>query len=138
MEKNNPVENDRDQQILRRLSNIEFKVESLDQTTAFAMKSDYEKHISTIKKIFGNSKVRAQAYLAADSNRTVNDISELLNKKMPNISPELSNLQNEGLLEVIEKDGSNIYYGKKKIEKILSISKFLMNKFNLNIDGSCK
>ena len=60
-----PLTEDRDQQILRRLSNIEHKVDSLDQTTAFALRADAKRHFQTAKEIF-RGKRRAQVYLAAN------------------------------------------------------------------------
>lgn len=54
MTKDIPTE-DRDQQILRRLANIEHKIDSLEQTTAFALRADAERHFESVKKIFGNS-----------------------------------------------------------------------------------
>jgi hypothetical protein len=57
---------DRDQQILNRLSKIEHKVDSLEQTTAFALRADAEKHSASVWEIFKKSKRRAQVYLAAD------------------------------------------------------------------------
>lgn len=39
---------DRDQQILRRLANIEHKIDSLEQTTAFALRADAEQHFESV------------------------------------------------------------------------------------------
>jgi DNA-binding transcriptional ArsR family regulator len=127
---------DRDQQILRRLSNIEHKVDSLEQTTAFSLRANEEKHQQSVKKIFGKSRRRMQVYLAANGQRSVQDIAELLKMKLSNVSRELSFLQEEGLLEVMEKEGGMTYWGKKPIDRTIRISIFLMKEFKLNENGT--
>jgi hypothetical protein len=62
---------DRDQQILRRLANIQHKIDSLEQTTAFALRADADKHVESVRKIFGKSKKRVQVYLALGLNSTL-------------------------------------------------------------------
>lgn len=125
---------DRDQQILRRLSNIEHKVDSLEQTTAFALRADADRHFGTVKTIFRGQR-RAQVYLAANGRRSVNDIGSLLTMKGPNVSSELTKLAEEGLLEVLEKDGGTKYWGKKAVDRNLRISKFLMETYHLDRNG---
>ena len=66
---------ERDQQILNRLARIEHRVDSIDQTSAFALRADAERHREEVKKIFRHGKRRAQIYLAADGNRGVNEIA---------------------------------------------------------------
>lgn len=127
---------DRDQQILRRLSNIEHKVDSLEQTTAFSLRANEEKHQQSVKKIFGKSRRRMQVYLAANGQQSVQDIAELLKMKLSNVSRELSFLQEEGLLEVMEKEGGMTYWGKKPIDRTIRISIFLMKEFKLNENGT--
>lgn len=126
---------DRDQQILRRLTNIEHKVDSLDQTTAFALRADANKHFESVKKIFGSSVRRVQVYLAANGHRAVQDITKLLKMKQPNVSKELERLKDEGLLEVIEKEGGKTFWGKKPIDRTIRISQHLIKEYNLNKNG---
>lgn len=125
------------EEILRRLSNIEKKVESLDETTAFAMRSSRDEHRKTLDEVFGKSWRRAQVYLAANGRRSVNDIATLLGMKPPNVSIELAKLEKGGLLSVASTGGSN-YWGKKPIDDSLGISDYLMRKFSLNADGTEK
>ena len=127
---------DRDQQVLRRLSNIEHKVDSVEQSTAFALRADADRHLKIVKKFFGRSKRRAQIYLAANGQRAVQDIAKLLKvSKENNVSAELRVIAEESLLEVLEKDGGKTYWGKKSIDRTLRISKFLMGTFHLDKDG---
>jgi DNA-binding transcriptional ArsR family regulator len=125
----------RDQQILRRLANIEHKIDSLEQTTAFALRADAEKHFDSVRKVFGNSTRRIQVYLAANGQRAVQDIAELLRMKPPNVCRELEKLRQEGLLEIIEQEGGKTYWGKKPIDRTIRISSLLMKEYKLDKDG---
>ena len=78
---------------------------------------------------------RAQVYLAANGERTVNDIAELLGMHQPSVSKALKYLQQEGLLEVYEREGRRAYWGKKQVDRTLRISIFLMEKFGFDKDG---
>jgi hypothetical protein len=54
MTKDIPTE-DRDQQILRRLANIEHKTNSLEQTTTFALRADAERHFESVKTLLSGN-----------------------------------------------------------------------------------
>jgi hypothetical protein len=123
------------QQILHRLAHIEHKVDSIDETNAFALRAEAEKHQETVRKIFGKSKRRAQIYLAADGTRGVVEIGQHLGIKTPNVSPELRILKEEGLLEIVDASGRQDFWAKKTIDKTLRISKYLCEQYNLTSDG---
>jgi DNA-binding transcriptional ArsR family regulator len=123
------------QQILHRLAHIEHKVDSIDETNAFALRAEAEKHQETVRKIFGKSKRRAQIYLAADGTRGVVEIAQHLGMKQPNVSPDLRVLKEEGLLEIVDASGRQDFWAKKTIDKTLRISKYLCEQYNLKPDG---
>jgi DNA-binding transcriptional ArsR family regulator len=123
------------QQILHRLAHIEHKVDSIDETNAFALRAEAEKHQETVKKIFKKSKRRAQIYLAADGTRGVVEIALHLGMKHPNVTPDLRILKEEGLLELIDASGRQDFWAKKTIDKTLRISKYLCEEYNLKPDG---
>ncbi|MGH9547141.1 MAG: hypothetical protein ACRD23_18190 [Terriglobales bacterium] len=123
------------QQILNRLAHIEHKVDSIDETNAFALRADEKKHQDTVKKIFKKSKRRAQIYLAANGNRGVNDIGKHLGMQTPNISPELKFLKEEGLLELVDASGRQDFWTKKTIDRTLRITQYLCKEYNLSPDG---
>ena len=85
-----PASQDRDQQILSRLAKIEHKVDALEQTHAFALRAEEGKHTESVRAIFRKSKRRAQVYLAADGQRSVQEIGSHLRIKSPNVSRELT------------------------------------------------
>ena len=126
---------DRDQQILRRLTNIEHKIDALEQTNAFALRADADRHFESVNNIFGDKHRRVQVYLAANSQRSVQEIANLLIMKQPNVSRELTYLFQEGLLEVVEEEGGKNYWGKKPIDRTIRISYLLMKKYKLDQDG---
>ena len=131
----NPAERDRDQQIMYRLAAISHRVDSIDQTQAFALRADAERHFEQVRQIFGKSVVRAKVYLAANGQRAVGEIANHLKMKQPNVSADLRTLQEEGLLEIIHSDGGANYWAKKPLDRTLRISKFLREEFGLDADG---
>lgn len=135
MEKPSDQNLDRDQQILSRLARIEHKVDSLEQTTAFALRADSDKHFSSVKEIFGKSKRKAQVYLAVDGQKGVQGIAQHLRMKRQNVGPELKSLADEGLLEIIDTQGGKDIWGKKPVDRTLRITKFLQKEFDLNPNG---
>jgi DNA-binding MarR family transcriptional regulator len=126
---------DRDQQILNRLANIEHKVDSIEQTNAFALRADSEKHFGEVKKIFKTSIRRAQVYLAANASRSVGEIAAHLGMKVPNVSPDLKHLSDEGLLELVASHGNKDIWAKKPIDRTLRITQFLCAQFALDKNG---
>lgn len=123
------------QQILHRLAHIEHKVDSIDETNAFALRAEAEKHQETVKKIFKKGKRRAQIYLAADGTRGVAEIAMHLGMKQPNVSADLRILKEEGLLELVDAFGRQEFWAKKAIDKTLRISKYLSEEYGLKLDG---
>lgn len=123
------------EEILRRLARIEQRVQSLDESSAFAMRPQRKLYTDEIKAILGTGKRRAQLYLAADGTRTAGELATFLGLKAPNASKDLADLEKEGLLEVLF-EGSQRYYGKKPIDRTLRISAFVCAEYQLNADGT--
>lgn len=126
---------DRDQQILARLAKIEHKVDSIEQTNAFALRAEAEKHFAEVKKIFGNSVRRAQVYLAADGYKSVQEIAEHLGMQRQNVGPDLKHLGDEGLLELVDSQSNRDIWAKKPVDRTLRITSFLCDEFGLQKDG---
>ena len=126
---------DRDQQILDRLAKIEHKVDSIEQTNAFALRAEADKHFAEVKKIFRTSIRRAQVYLAADGLRSVQEIAEHLRMKRQNVGPDLKHLGDEGLLELVDSQSNKDIWAKKPVDRTLRITPFLCNEFGLQKNG---
>jgi DNA-binding transcriptional ArsR family regulator len=135
MRNDKEVKTDRDQQILNRLSRIEHRVDSIDQTNAFALRAEATKHLDEVKKIFKRGKRRAQVYLAANGNRGVLDIASYLKMKRQNVGRDLKILGDEGLLEIVDTSGGRDIWGKKSVDRTLRISKYLQEEYGLQADG---
>jgi predicted transcriptional regulator len=126
---------DRDQQILNRLSKIEHRVDSIDQTQAFALRAEPEKHFKVVKTIFKNGKRRAQIYLAANGSRGVEEIAKHLGMQRQNVGRELKFLGGQGMLEIKATSGGRDIWGKKQIDHSLGINQFLQKEYSLSPDG---
>lgn len=126
---------DRDQQVLGRLTRIEHRVDSIDQTQAFALRAQAEQHFGTVKQIFRRGKRRAQIYLAADGNRGVEEIAKHLGMKRQNVGRELKLLGEEGMLEITDTAGGRDMWGKKPVDRTLRITQFLRQEYSLGPDG---
>lgn len=126
---------DRDQQILNRLANLQHKVDSIEQTNAFVLRADADKHLESVHEVFGRSERKAQVYLAANGDRTVGEIATHLKMKIPNVSTILKRLQDEGLLEISEVGGGANFYVKTPLDRTIRISKYLRETYNLTKDG---
>ena len=123
--------------ILNRLAHIEHKVDSIDETNAFALRAD-KRHSDTVKEIFKKGKRRAQVYLAANGNRGVAEIAAHLGMKPQNVSPELKTLKEEGLLQLVEVVARQDFWTKKPIDRTLRITAYLCKEYNLSPDGRPK
>lgn len=126
---------DRDQQILARLAKIEHKVDSIEQTNAFALRAEAEKHFAEVSKIFGKSLRRAQIYLAVDGAMSVQEIAAHLGMQRQNVGSDLKVLGEEGLLELVDSYGNRDIWAKKPIDRTLRITPFLLEKFSLQKNG---
>lgn len=126
---------DRDQVILERLAKIEHKVDSIEQTNAFALRPDAAKYFEEVKKIFGRGSRKPQVYLAVDGSRSVQEIAKHLGMNRQHVGPNLKALAEEGLLELSESVSNRDIWSKKPIDRTLRITKFLCEEFGLRKDG---
>jgi DNA-binding transcriptional ArsR family regulator len=126
---------DRDQQILARLAKIEHKVDAIEQTNAFALRAEADKHFAEVLKIFGRSRRRAQVYLAADGNRSVQELAAHLRMKRQNVGTDLKLLGEEGLLELIDSGGNRDIWAKKPLDRSLRITMLICEQYNLQKNG---
>ena len=83
--------------------------------------------------MFGSSKRRAQAYLAANGRRKLQEICDHIGATKNNVSPMLSALEADGILGFLL-EGSEKYY-LRKLDRTVGISNYLTAKFHLTNDG---
>ncbi|MGH9428149.1 MAG: MarR family transcriptional regulator [Terriglobia bacterium] len=126
---------DKSQVLLSRVARIQHKVDSLEQTTAFALRADSARHLAEVKKIFGRSSERARVYLAANGSRNVQEVAAYLGMKRQNVGVEVQKLIDEGLLEVVDTKGNSTVCAKTALHRTLRIPAFLCGEFDLERDG---
>jgi hypothetical protein len=125
---------DATQHILSRLGEIEHKVDSLGQTHAFALRASRDQIIGVVTQIFRNAKRKAQVYLAANGQRSVNEIADYLGMKRQNVGVILAALGDEDLLGFVSRGGRDIWH-KLPIDRTIGITKILAEQYGLDRDG---
>lgn len=100
-----PEELDMQWRILKTLEDISGKLDTL----ILLSKVGQKKELALLKdQILGRSKVRRKLYDLCNGELTINEIARLLNQKLPNISVEISYLEDSGLI-IIKRIGKNKY-----------------------------
>jgi DNA-binding transcriptional ArsR family regulator len=120
-------------EIAKDIREIKWHQEAIDSSMELLLKANRDAILAEIMSFFGRSKRRAQIFLAVDGKRTVEDITKLLDLQKPNVSAGLTKLKNEGLIEIKKITSEGYYiYKKRRVDRILGISKKLRQKFELN------
>ncbi|MCK4443483.1 MAG: MarR family transcriptional regulator [Thermoplasmata archaeon] len=117
------------EEVARDIREIRWHQEAIDSSMELLIKANRDAILSEIMAFFGKSRRRAQVFLAVDGQRTVEDITQMLAMKKPNVSAQLTGLKEEGLIEIKRITKSGYVYKKRRVDKILGISKKLKNKF---------
>ena len=99
-------------------------VQSMDGQMNWLIKSQSEGLKGLFFKYFEDHTNAARVYLAIDGKRRVKEISEYIDILQPNVSAEISELINMGLVDQIKRG----LYRKNKIDWILKISSELREK----------
>lgn len=117
--------------VARDIREIKWHQEAIDSSMELLIKANKDAILAEILNFFGRSERRAQVFLAVDGRRTVEGITQLLDMKQPNVSRELAKLKEEGLIEIkrIKKEG--YVYKKRRVDRILGISRILKKKFGI-------
>src|SRR5437867_1699066 len=113
------------------IKEIKWHQEAIDASMEMLIRANKKQILTEILGFFGNSKRRAQVYLAVDGERSVAAIAGLLTMKGPNVSSELTLLKDFGLIEVKSVSGPAIVYKKRKIDRILGVGRELEQIFRL-------
>ena len=120
-------------EVAKDIREIKWHQEAIDSSMELLIKANRDAILAEIIKFFGRSKRRAQVFLAVNGERTVEDITELLNMQKPNVSTELTRLKEEGLIEIKRITSEGYYvYKKRRVDKILRISQKLRKKFDID------
>jgi len=120
-------------EIAKDIREIKWHQEAIDSSMELLLKANRDAILVEIMGFFGRSKRRAQVFLAVDGKRTVEDLTKLLALQKPNVSADLTRLKNEGLIEIKKITSEGYYiYKKRRVDRILGVSKKLRQKFELD------
>jgi len=103
---------------LDRIDEILSHVRSIDAQMGWIIRAEAEELRKLLIQYFSKRRRAAKVYLAVDGERTSGDIAEYLTLRVQNVSNELNELENRGLIE-LKKWG---IYKKSKIDYILRLS----------------
>lgn len=101
-------------------------VQSIDGQMSWLIKSQSEGLKDLFLEYFKSHTNAAKVYLSIDGRRKVKDICEYVGILQPNVSAEISELINMGLVDQIKRG----LYRKNKIDWILNISNELRKNYN--------
>lgn len=118
-------------ELARDIREIKWHQEAIDSSLELLIKANRNAILDEIMNFFGRSKRRAQIFLAVDGKRTVQNITELLHMKKPNVSADLTRLKEEGLIEIKKITKEGYIYKKRRVDRILGISRKLRKKFGI-------
>lgn len=119
------------EEVARDIREIKWHQEAIDSSMELLIKANREAILEEIMSFFGRSQRRAQVFLTVNGERTVSDIADKLDMKLPNVSTELTKLKEEGLVEIKKFTDKGYVYKKRRVDKILGISRKLRRKFNI-------
>lgn len=103
---------------LDRIDEILSHVRSMDAQMGWIIRSEEEELRKLLLKYFSKRKRAARVYLAVNGQRTSGQIADYLNLLVQNVSNEINELEERGLIE-LKKWG---VYKKSKIDTILRLS----------------
>ena len=118
-------------EVAQDIREIKWHQAAIDSSMELLIKANRESILPEIMMFFGKSKRRVEVFLAVDGKRTVDDIARLLKMKGPNVSRELTNLKQEGLIEIKRIKGEGYVYKKRRVDRILGISLRLKREFGI-------
>lgn len=111
-------ETSRSKEELNKADEILSHVRSIDAQMGWVIRSEEAKLRKLLLEYFAKRRRAAKVYLAIDGNRTSGTIAEYLGILVQNVSKEINELENRGLIE-LKKWG---IYKKSKIDTILRLS----------------
>lgn len=120
-----------DEDVARDIREIKWHQEAIDSSMELLIKANKDAILAEIMNFFGRSERRAQVFLAVDGRRTVEGITQLLDMRGPNVSRELTKLKEEGLIEIKRITKEGFIYKKRRVDRILGISRMLKKKFGI-------
>lgn len=122
--------------VFEEIKQIRYAQESMESSLELILRGQKSQVLAELLPVFGRSRRRARVYLALNGQRNVKAIVELLGVQQPDVSAEIGELKLAGLVEqsVVAERGT-VYRTKKKIDRAIGLSTWLMKNFKLDEDG---
>ena len=111
---------------------IRWRVEGIESSVDLLVRANRKEILQDLmENFFGKSKERVKVFLEVDGQKSVEEITKSLNIQGPNVSRRLSELKDEGLIELRTiSDGRYIYATTKKVH-ILNLESKLRKEFRM-------
>jgi predicted transcriptional regulator len=111
---------------------IRWRVEGVEKSVDLLVRANRPEIIADVMKFFGRSRDKVKVFLEVDGEKTVEAITKKLKMQKPNVSPRITELKDQGLIELkkITSQGYHIYAKTEKV-KILDLERELRKKFRL-------
>ena len=110
---------------------IKDKVTSLESLMDVLVAASRNDVLPLFIEMFGFSRKKALAYIAANGRRTVREIADLIGSNIANTSRCLGNLE-EAMLLSKKRDGRSIIYAKKKWDAYVGLTQKLKEVFKVD------
>ena len=114
------------------IKEIKWKVEGIDKSIDLLVRANRKEIISDIMQFFGKSKERVRVFLEIDGERTVGQLSDSLGMKSENVSRRITEIADEGLIQVKKVIRAGKIYEKTDKVKVLNLEKLLRKEFKLD------
>lgn len=111
---------------------IKWRVEGVEKSVDLLVRANRKEIIADLMDFFGRSRDRVKVFLEVDGEKTVEAITKKLKMQKPNVSPRITELKDEGLIELKRITGEGYYiYAKTEKVKILDLEQRLRKRFHL-------
>lgn len=111
---------------------IKWRVEGVENSVDLLVRANRPAIIADLMEFFGKSRDRVKVFLEVDGEKTIEAIRTTLKMKKPHVSLRITELKDEGLIELkkITSEGYYIYAKTEKV-KILNLERELRKQFHL-------
>lgn len=111
---------------------IRWRVEGVEKSVDLLVRANRPEIIADLMQFFGRSKDRVNVFLEVDGQKTVDAIRKALKMKKPHVSLRITELKDEGLIELKKVTPKGYYiYAKTEKVKILDLERKLRKRFHL-------
>jgi predicted transcriptional regulator len=110
---------------------IKWRVEGIEKSVDLLVRANRAQIIQDLMEFFGRSRERVNVFLNIDGEKTVNQIAQNMQMKPPNVSRRITELQDEGLVEIKKFTRQGYIYEKTEKVRILNLEKILRKKFSI-------